>query len=83
MASGDIGAAKRNADISSNEIFNEIHNLNTLQKKREGSFFHAKLQKAARSNTRRQEYTVTLLISPFSIYFPMKNRINNQMQTIY
>ncbi len=53
VASGDKRTAQRNAVIASQEIENEIHNLNTGQGG--GSFFHAKFMKPVRSSTRREE----------------------------
>ncbi len=54
-ASGDKRNAQRNADIASQEIENEISNLNTLRKRDGGSYFHSKLQRPVRSSTKRQE----------------------------
>ena len=52
-ASGDKRNAQRNADIASQEIENEISNLNTLRGG--GSYFHSKLLRPVRSSTKRQE----------------------------
>jgi len=54
VASGDKRTAQRNADIASQEIENEIRDLNTLQKRDGGSYFHGKFQKPARRSTRRE-----------------------------